>query len=256
MNLTENLFENIPVRIIQGKTERRMSAVDVCRALGYLEPRKAWYNLKERNQELKDISVILNLGTVEQNITKKRDTDVINLKGVMLVCMLAKTEKAVKFRDWASDVLVEKIAPIELNEDNYLEHLQKAIDIANKEKALRIQYENKLGEIEPVYQDFLDDKGSYDLNFVAKTLGDGKLGRNKLFAILRKEKIFYKDNDRNLPFQNYIDKGYFVMRYANYKKGKDKIGYAQALVTTIGMKWISNFLEQRGYEGMYENIFS
>ena len=182
MNVTEFNFDNLPIRVIQGKTERRMPAVDVCKALGYKNPSDAWKDLKRRNEELKGISVTCKLHASDG---KQYGTDVINLKGVMKVCMLAKTDKAVQFREWASDVLVEKITS-NITDENYLDHIEKLLTIAKQEKAKRIEAENNLNEIKPDHDLWLSDKGAYDIGSIAKKISNGKIGSKKLFEILRK----------------------------------------------------------------------
>ena len=72
---------------------------------------------------------------------------------------------------------------------------------------------------------------------MAKLLCDGGIviGGNKLFELLRNNKILMSDN---LPYQQYIDRGYFVVKESTYLKGGD-YGVSQTmLVTPKGQMWI------------------
>ena len=88
-------FQGTKVR----KLDNRMSAVDACRAIGYSEPRKRWFDLKQRNPELVEYSVVLNLRTTDG---KEYQSDTLDMRGVIVLCMLARTDKAIEFRRWAS----------------------------------------------------------------------------------------------------------------------------------------------------------
>jgi Rha family phage regulatory protein len=76
---------------------------------------------------------------------------------------------------------------------------------------------------------------------VAKELG---VGSQKLFKFLKKQAILMEDN---LPYQNYIDSGYFKVIL---KKYRDKMGetrtYHQTLVTGKGIAFIQRRLAKSG----------
>ena len=75
---------------------------------------------------------------------------------------------------------------------------------------------------------------------VAKVL-DKDIGRNKLFKILRNKKILQKDN---IPFQTYIDRGYFRVIEVKYTKpdGSTNISL-KTLVYQKGVNFINKVLE-------------
>jgi phage antirepressor YoqD-like protein len=56
------------------------------------------------------------------------------------------------------------------------------------------------------YDTFLDSKGYHDMGSVAKTLGTG---RTRLFQLLREHKVLMGNN---VPYQKYINQGYFVVK--------------------------------------------
>lgn len=107
MNQLTKTFDNTPIRIATIEGQKHMAAVDVCKALGYKNPSDAWKDLKRRNkQELKQYSQGCKLHGRDG---RPRLTDVLPLKGVIRLCMLASTPKAERFRDWATDVLANEI---------------------------------------------------------------------------------------------------------------------------------------------------
>ena len=73
-----------------------------------------------------------------------------------------------------------------------------------KQKALA-----EVNEMKPkaeFYDDVTGSTDTIDIGNVAKVLNVPNVGRNKLFAFLRKKNIL---NHRNEPYQEYVDRGYF-----------------------------------------------
>lgn len=64
------------------------------------------------------------------------------------------------------------------------------------------------------YDAVTDSKDAIDMRVVATTLNMG-VGRNKIFDILRKENILDR---KNIPYQRYIDNGYFRTVETSYSK--------------------------------------
>lgn len=85
---------------------------------------------------------------------------------------------------------------------------------------------------------------------VAKLLGFQGVGRNKLFKILRDKGIFMRTGDRkNLPYQRYIDEGYFQVVetvWDNFSQGKSYISF-QTRVTQRGIAYLNKLLSKLGY---------
>ncbi|CAM3733913.1 Rha family transcriptional regulator [Mesobacillus zeae] len=74
---------------------------------------------------------------------------------------------------------------------------------------------------------------------VAKALG---IGRNRLFAFLRDNKIFMGDNT---PYQQFIDRGYFVVKEKPITMGRQVINKPQTYVTAKGVDYISRLLDKK-----------
>ncbi len=86
-------------------------------------------------------------------------------------------------------------------------------------------------------------KNSIDMLTAAKTLNVRGIGRNKLFEILRSEKILMSDNK---PYQQYIDRGYFRVVEQKYEYlGETKIS-TKTVVYQKGLDFIRKLLKHYG----------
>ncbi len=83
-----------------------------------------------------------------------------------------------------------------------------------------------------------------DMGTVAKTLDMG-IGRNKLFALLKKKKILQYNNR---PYQKHVDVGRFRVIESRYSKPNgDEAVYFKTTVTQKGMDFIRKVLVDAGY---------
>ncbi len=85
-----------------------------------------------------------------------------------------------------------------------------------EERKARLEAENKVKVLEPkgqFYDDVAGSKDSIEMGHVAKVLGIRKMGRNRLFSLLRDKKILDKNN---IPYQQYVDLGYFRILEQKY----------------------------------------
>lgn len=76
---------------------------------------------------------------------------------------------------------------------------------------------------------------SFSMEEVVKIL-NFKVGRNRFFKILLEDNILKKSWDFNIPYQRYIDLGYFEVKLVTSASGYHAI---VTRVTTIGMAWIA-----------------
>lgn len=86
---------------------------------------------------------------------------------------------------------------------------------------------------------FINGENYQKVGQVAKVLG---IGRNKLFAFLRDNNIFMTDNT---PYQQYIDRGYFVVKEKPIEMGSQIINKPQTYVTAKGVSYISKLLDKK-----------
>ncbi|WP_323938682.1 phage regulatory protein/antirepressor Ant [Aeromonas hydrophila] len=88
------------------------------------------------------------------------------------------------------------------------------------------------------------DKGTLIGNF-AKTVG---LGPKQIFAVPRELRILMSGGNRhNLPFQEYLDRGYFTVAEKPYEvHGETRLGF-QPLITGKGQQWLTKRLIDSGH---------
>ncbi len=75
----------------------------------------------------------------------------------------------------------------------------------------------------------------------AKLMG---VGSKTLFRWLREKKVL---NEKNLPYQRYLDRGYFKVQRREYTDWRDKrVPYGQTYVTPKGMSWLEGVFPKTG----------
>lgn len=87
-----------------------------------------------------------------------------------------------------------------------------------------------------IYEQISDSSGLKSLQEVAKILG---YGPKQFFKKLRDEHILYMDNGVNLPYQEFIDNGIFVVREEPYVAGGESRVYSRIFVTGKGELWLT-----------------
>lgn len=125
----------------------------------------------------------------------------------------------------------------------YAEALRALADKA--EQAERLALENK--EMQPKAEFFdavTDSRDAIPMAEVAKVLDMG-IGRNKLFEFLRSRKVLQPDN---VPYQRYIDSGYFRVVEQRFDRGCGDVGInIKTLVFQKGVDYIRRLIiEEQG----------
>ncbi|XPP92800.1 phage antirepressor KilAC domain-containing protein [Photobacterium leiognathi subsp. mandapamensis] len=116
------------------------------------------------------------------------------------------------------------------NQAMQIEQQQQQIAIA----APKVDFAERIAKI---------DQG-VKLGEYAKTVN---LGPKKIFALLRDMKILIRGcQGYNLPMQQYIDAGYFVVRQTTYGPEDDKRIANTPLITGKGELWLTNKLVKSG----------
>ncbi|ELC7279627.1 phage antirepressor KilAC domain-containing protein [Aeromonas veronii] len=89
-----------------------------------------------------------------------------------------------------------------------------------------------------------DDKGVNIGNY-ARAVG---LGQNVLFRALREHRILMSGGNRhNLPFQDYIERGYFTVKEGTRTHNDETITTFTPMVTGKGQQWLTKRLIDLGY---------
>jgi len=161
-------------------------------------------------------------------------------------------DKLIEYQLKAKDVLAKAFIPNQdllLQEYFNLDEEDRAI-IYFQEKKQRRLLEEKTKELEPKAQSFeqlISAKNNQTMNEVSKCF---KTGRNRLFEFLRNKRILMSGNDeQNLPYQQYIEQGFFVVReYTIPDADGGLVNRVQTLVTAKGIKFIDKLLKEIDYD--------
>lgn len=123
----------------------------------------------------------------------------------------------------------------------YADALERKQELEEKNKLLLTENE-RMKPKEEFFDAVTDSKDAIDMGQVAKVLNYPKIGRNKLFEILRDNGILQQNNQ---PYQKYIDCGYFRVVEQKYeaRPGEIRINI-KTLVFQKGIDYIRKILEK------------
>lgn len=187
-----------------------------------------------------------------------RGMSLVNESGLYSLILGSKLESAKRFKHWVTyEVLPsirkhsayltpEKVEEFLLNPDTII---RLATDLKNEREA-RIAAETKIREQAPkvAFAEAVEKtKENIHVAEMARALSKKGfvISQNRLFSILRDRKILMSGRypgERNLPYQKYIDDGYFVVQencFYNRYSGEEELSYTP-LITPRGQIWVAN----------------
>lgn len=123
-----------------------------------------------------------------------------------------------------------------MNKTEIAEFVKKSVSIIN-----HLTEENEvLSEKSETWDKITNTDNLTEMSKVAKILNYKNLGRNKLFEFLRYKDILCRDNE---PKQDYVNRGYFVLRPIPYDhNGEKKMSY-KTYVTANGIDFIRRLID-------------
>lgn len=187
-----------------------------------------------------------------------RGMSLVNESGLYSLILGSKLSSAKRFKHWVtSEVLPsirkhsayltpEKVEEFLLNPDTII---RLATDLKNEREA-RIAAETKIREQAPkvAFAEAVEKtKENIHVAEMARALSKKGfvISQDRLFSILRDRKILMSGRypgERNLPYQKYIDDGYFVVQencFYNRYSGEEELSYTP-LITPRGQIWVAN----------------
>ena len=242
-NMNElKIFENPDfgqIRVVNINGEPWLVGKDVAEVLGYTNPSKALIDHVDNEHKLNNES-LSSLG--------QRGGWLINESGLYSLVLSSKLPTAKKFRRWVtSEVLpsIRKTGGYSLNIPKNLPEALRAyaaeIEAHEKTKTALAKKEKKIALDAPKV-DFYDSVANSEslLTFekVAKLIAKKGLGRNKMIGWLRDLKLLRKTDSGNVPYQQYVNKGYFkLVESTRVINGYERV-FTTTYVTQKGLDYI------------------
>ena len=248
MTFVNEEFGSVRSTVING--EPWLIGIDISRILGYSNASKAV--IVHVDDEDKQSVMLPN----SQNGNSVGKFTVINESGFYSLVLASKLPGAKRFKRWVtSEVLptIRKTGGYVSDADKFVETYLPFADEPTK-NLFKIQFEyiNQLNERirrdEPKvrFADHVSDTVNLiDMNEMAKLCADHgiRIGRTRLFAWLRSKGILMACN---LPYQEYIERGYFRVKESVFEMHGEIKTYQQTLVTGRGQQYILARLLREG----------
>lgn len=174
---------------------------------------------KEHKNVMRDIDVLLEQGVDRLNFELTSYIDSCNRKQQMYVltkkgCYILASgynallrEKIINRWEELENALKPQLP------QTYLEALKELVKVEEEKQILKAENIEMLPKAE-FFDDVVGSKDTVDMGTVAKILNLG-IGRNKLFELLREEKVLQSNNQ---PLQRYVDLGWFRLVESKYTK--------------------------------------
>jgi len=158
------------------------------------------------------------------------------------LAMLAKTPEGKRIRNYLIKIEEAWNTPDMVIMRGYKALMVKADELTARNAELSGQLAEAAPKVE-FYDAVADSDTAIDMQECAAILNKKGFGRNNLFDFLRKQKIL---NERNLPYREYQERGYFRVIEQTYKDGggKTKIRF-KVLAYQRGVDYIRRVIDQQ-----------
>lgn len=233
------VFENDAfgsVRTIDREGDVWFVGKDVAEILGYTNPSKALADHVDEEDKLNNES-LSSLG--------QRGGWLINESGLYSLVLSSKLPTAKQFKRWITKEVIPSIRKTGgyfATPKTYVEALRALADAEEEKERLALENEEMKPKAE-FYDTVAESSTTFEVGVVAKILNFG-IGRNKLFKFLRNEGILNPDN---IPYQQYVDAGYFKVVEMPYGKlNGDTLVWKKTVVYQKGIDYIRKLLIKKG----------
>ncbi len=224
---------------------------DIAHILGYADLNKAIaMHVDDEDKKLNDKT---------SSSFGQRGATLINESGFYSLVLASRMPNAKKFKRWVtSEVLptIRRTGGYVGNEDMFVEsYLPFADDAVKNLFRLNLmtirQLNEKIRRDGPLVQfanQVADTENVIDIGRMAKLANEEniRIGRNTLFRWLKGRKILMSNN---IPYQQFIDRGYFVVKESVYEQHGMQKTYQQTYVTGKGQQYIIRLLKEYFREG-------
>jgi len=242
---THEMFGEI--RVTDNNGEPWFIAKDIADRLGYAQTKNMMYHVDDEDKSLI-------LPTFENNETPTKVT-IINESGLYAAIIGSKLESAKQFKRWVCKEVLPAIRKTGSYSVQQLPDFNNPVAMARawadrlESEQLALQQaqvaQHALEVAQPHIERstrFLSSTKDCSIGEFSKVYNHQGLGQNKLFALLRDEKVLQsKGFQRNLPYQTYIDRGYFRVIETVNCNGV----FSKTLITTKGFDWLVKLLDKK-----------
>ena len=177
-----------------------------------------------------------------------REMTAVSESGLYAVVLRSDKPQAKPFRKWVTSEILPTIrrtggyvADEDMFIENYLPFLEEPYKGLFRLQMMAINQLNERIRHDQPLVDFANQvagtENVIDMNAMAKLAVEENIpiGRNRLFRWLRENGILMSDN---LPYQKFIDRGYFAVKESVFEDGSMTKTYQQTFVTGRGQQYI------------------
>ena len=245
--LTQEKFGEVLLDVYRNEdNEVFMTAKQLGEALEYAYPQRSIDKIVTKANYLEEEEFSVKTKMVSTD-GKAYETRIFTEDGIYEVTMLSKQPKALEFRAFVRKLLkglrkgelqVTETKVYSYMVDNpakrarlWADEMDEMFAIIHEKEEENQQLTQVVEEVKPKAQAFeraMDAKNLHSMKEVAHLMG---VGRNELFKYLREAKIL---NASNLPYQRYINSGYFEVKHSE----KNGHFFNTTLATQKGMGWL------------------
>lgn len=249
------LFGDMEVLNLNGKFY--FPASKVATLLGYSNPRAAISRhciLEVPCVVKRDVWVQTGMLANGEPSMRKTEVNFIDEGNLYRLITKSKLPLAQQFERWVFD----EVLPLIRQTGMYMTDAVYNELISNPGKLgqMLINYQEQIDSMRPKveqYDTFMNSNCGFNMATVSKMLcfqapqrKRKVIGRNQMFQILRDLNILQSTSDNwNLPFQDYIDMGYFRVLARNGNRGRS---HAKIEILPLGIAFIYDLLLANGYE--------
>lgn len=163
---------------------------------------------------------------------------IISEQGLYFFLSRSDKPNALPFQKWISGEVIPSIRKTgQYGKQLSLEEMTKLVISGMDERIKAL--ENKVTEDAPKVESFnlfMSSDTLYNIAHVAKHIGVGEI---KFFKMLREDHILQHTKPSwNIPYQYYIDKGYFEVKTIPVKMGESVKNILQTYVTSKGVQFL------------------
>lgn len=244
------IFENEEfgkVRTVIKDGEPWLVGKDVAVILGYAKPENAIAS--HVDSEDKTTTLIQGSGS-----NYKSKTTIINESGFYSLVLSSKMPRAKEFKRWVTATILPTlrrtggyVSNEEMFIENYLPFLEEPYRNLFRLQMTAIKKLNERIRHDQPLVDFANQVSNtdnlIDMNAMAKLARAENIpvGRNKLYGWLKSMGVLMANN---LPYQQFIDRGYFAVKESVFETPTMTKTYQQTFVTGKGQHYVINLLKK------------